>query len=35
MSILGVSNAAIGVYQHTGRTQKNATNEAGFTERTA
>ena len=35
MSILGVSNATISEYQHTGRTQKNATNGASFTERTA
>ncbi len=35
MSILGVSNAAIGAYQYTGRTQKNVVSGASFTERTA
>ena len=35
MSILGVSNAVTGAYQHTGRTQKNTANGASFTERTA
>ena len=35
MSILGVSNAVTGVYQHTGRTQKNTANGVSFTERTA
>ncbi len=35
MSILGVSNAVIGAYQYTGRTQKNAVSGASFTERTA
>ena len=35
MSILGVSNAAMGAYQYTGRTQKNVVSGASFTERTA
>ena len=35
MSMLGVSNAVIGAYQHTGRTQKNAASGASFTERAA
>ena len=35
MSILGVSNAAMGAYQYTGRTQKNFVGGASFTERTA
>ena len=35
MSILGVNNASIGAYQHTGRVQKSAANGAGFTERAA
>ena len=35
MSILRVSNAVVGVYQYTGRMQKNAVSEAGFAERTA
>ena len=33
MSILGVSNAVAGAYQHMGRTQKNTARGAGFTER--
>ena len=35
MSMLGVSNAVIGAYQYTGRTQKNAASGASFTERAA
>lgn len=35
MSILGVSNAVTGAYQHIGRTQKNTANGVSFTERTA
>nr|WP_300849605.1 hypothetical protein [uncultured Acetatifactor sp.] len=35
MSMLGVSNAVIGAYQHIGRTQKNAASGASFTERAA
>ncbi len=35
MSILGVSNAAMGAYQYTGRTQKNIVRKVSFTERTA
>ena len=35
MSILGVSNAALGAYQYTGRTQKNVVSGASYTERTA
>ena len=33
MSILGVSNAVTGAYQHMGRTQKNTARGASFTER--
>lgn len=35
MSILGVSNAAMGAYQYIGRTRKNVVSGAGFTEQTA
>ena len=35
MSILGVSNAAMGAYQYTGRTRKNVVSGESFTERTA
>ena len=35
MSVLGVSNAAMGAYQYTGRAQKNVVSGASFTERTA